>query len=138
IRRLTLALETKTLTLARLASTDSLTGLGNRRSLEERLPIELERANRYVCSVSIIMIDIDHLREVNRSHNHETGDEVLRFAGQIIQKMTRAADLSFRYSGEIFVVIAPETTAAHAQELGERLRKAFSRQSPEASAAGAQ
>jgi diguanylate cyclase (GGDEF)-like protein len=138
IRRLTQDLETKTRTLALLASTDSLTGLHNRRSLDERLPIELERANRYDRSVSLLMLDIDRFKLVNDAHGHEAGDEVLSFAGDLIRDVTRAADLSFRYGGEEFVVIAPETTAAHAGELGERLRVAFSSRSANVCRAGEQ
>jgi diguanylate cyclase (GGDEF)-like protein len=138
IRHLTQDLETKTRTLALLASTDSLTGLHNRRSLDERLPIELERANRYDRPVSLLMLDIDRFKRVNDAYGHEVGDEVLSFAGDLVRDVTRAADLSFRYGGEEFVVIAPETTSAHAGELGERLRAAFAARSGAACRAGVQ
>ncbi len=138
IRRLTQDLETKTRTLALLASTDALTGLHNRRSLDERLPIELERANRYDRPVSLLMLDIDRFKHVNDGYGHEAGDEVLSFTGDLVRDVTRAAALGFRYGGEEFVIIAPETTAAHAGELGERLRTAFASRSAAACRAGGQ
>lgn len=125
IRRLTQALETHNRALDRIAYVDALTGLLNRRSFEERLPAELERANRYRRPVAVLMADVDHFKAINDTHGHEAGDRVLALIGRLLRERLRSADMGFRYGGEELVVIAPETDSARAREAGERLRRAF-------------
>lgn len=138
IRRLTRALEEKSRALGQLAKIDALTGLENRRMLDERLPKEVERARRYGRELSLLMMDVDHFKKVNDTHGHDVGDEVLVCLGGVLKGNVREADFAHRYGGEEFVVVAPETGLDAAVELAERLRAAFHRASGGASAAGAQ
>ncbi|GAB5543693.1 MAG: diguanylate cyclase [Sandaracinaceae bacterium] len=138
IRRLTRALEEKSRALGQLAKIDGLTGLENRRMLDERLPKEAERARRYGRELSLLMMDVDHFKKVNDTHGHDVGDEVLVCLGGVLRAGVREADFAHRYGGEEFVVLAPETGLDAAVELAERLRGAFHAASAKASVAGAQ
>ncbi len=136
IRQLTRALEDKTQQLARLAHLDALTGIANRRSFDLRLGDEVERAVRYSHPLALLMIDIDHFKQVNDEFGHTTGDQVLAFFGKLLTAQTRGCDLPYRYGGEEFAVLAPETESAPAVRLAERLRTAFEERSVDASMAG--
>jgi len=136
IRELTKDLEAKSRALARLASVDALTGLANRRSLEERLPAELERAHRYERPLAVLMMDLDHFKRVNDAYGHAVGDAVLAFFGNLMGEIVRGCDLVYRYGGEEFVVIAPETASKPAVHVAERVRRAFELRSPSATSAG--
>lgn len=93
------------------ATTDSLTGLANRRTLHARLEGEIERARRYQLPLSLLMFDIDDFKKLNDTYGHPAGDEVLRMIGGILSReMRRGSDLAARYGGEEFCVIAPNTT----------------------------
>jgi len=138
IRRLTQALEDQTRTLDRIAHVDALTGLFNRRSLEERLPIELERSNRYRRPVAVVMADLDHFKRVNDLHGHEGGDRILLLIGRLMRESLRGADMGFRYGGEELLIIAPETESSRASELAERLRHAFEKATAEEGGIGRQ
>lgn len=107
----------------RLAITDGLTGLYNRRYFEERLEEETRRAKRYSRPVSIIMIDIDFFKQYNDTLGHLKGDEVLVQMGQILQRYSRETDITARYGGEEFVMILPETDGQNAGRLAERVRE---------------
>ncbi len=138
IRRLTLDLETKGKTLARLANLDPLTGVENRRSMDERLAQELARARRYKHPLSVLMLDLDHFKRVNDDFGHAVGDAVLVFLGQLLEEITRTCDMVHRYGGEEFVIIVPETGSKAAMLLGERIRAAVIARSPTATEAGRQ
>ncbi len=103
---------------------DPLTGLFNRRQVEEELRKELDRADRHGRPLSLAMMDADHFKRINDGHGHQTGDEVLRVLARRCQKILRSHDLIGRYGGEEFVIVFPETTLAEAAVVAERLRAA--------------
>ena len=110
-------------TLSEVARTDSLTGLLNRRGFEERLEDELRRASRTGGSVSLVVGDLDHFKLVNDRYGHHVGDEALRkFSGLVIESK-RSIDGAGRIGGEEFALVLPETDAAGAHVLAERLRR---------------
>jgi diguanylate cyclase (GGDEF)-like protein len=104
-----------------LARTDALTGLFNRRTLEEELKRELGRAARDHRPVSVLLIDIDNLKVVNDTLGHSAGDRLLKACGAAWHGRLRSADLLARYGGDEFAVILPECAMSHAVEVGERL-----------------
>jgi diguanylate cyclase (GGDEF)-like protein/PAS domain S-box-containing protein len=110
--------------LRELAMHDPLTGLFNRRHVEEELRKELDRADRHGRPLALAMMDADHFKRVNDCHGHQTGDEVLRAIARRCQKILRSHDLLGRYGGEEFVIVFPETTLAEAVVVAERLRAA--------------
>lgn len=110
--------------LAALATLDGLTGLTNHRVFKETLAEEVQRARRYQLPLSLIVADVDHFKSYNDSFGHPAGDDVLKAAGRLLQRVARATDLVARYGGEEFAVILPNTTAAQAAEVAERLRVA--------------
>jgi len=101
---------------------DALTGLYNRRYLEEVLERELRRASRAVQSLGILMIDLDHFKGFNDTYGHEAGDAVLREIGASLTKGVRAEDFVCRFGGEEFVVILPTADPAASRARAERLR----------------
>lgn len=106
----------------RLARTDPLTGLANRRVLQERLQAEIRRARRYEHPLALMMIDLDYFKAYNDTHGHPAGDDVLRRLAGLLQDAVRETDLVARYGGEEFVVLLPETDALQALEVAEKLR----------------
>jgi diguanylate cyclase (GGDEF)-like protein len=102
---------------------DPLTGLANRRFFQEILLRELRRAQRSNQPVSLIIADIDHFKEVNDTHGHYVGDEVLEQVGSIMLASVRVTDFVIRYGGEEFVVLMPETRIADAVQVADKLRK---------------
>lgn len=106
---------------------DPLTGLYNRRYLEETASREAARARRHQQPLSALMIDIDHFKQVNDTFGHATGDAVLRQVGRQLQQHVRAEDVLCRYGGEEFVVLLPDCPAALAVERAEILRRAVER-----------
>src|ERR671918_267375 len=107
-----------------LARTDSLTGLFNRRTMEEELARELERAARDKRPVTVLLIDVDNLKEVNDTLGHSAGDRLLKACGAAWHERLRSADLLARYGGDEFAVILPDCSMDHALVVGERLREA--------------
>jgi diguanylate cyclase (GGDEF)-like protein len=107
----------------RLAITDSLTGLYNRRYLASILEEEVKRSARYAHPLSFVMIDIDHFKFYNDRHGHPMGDEVLRTLARLLRESVRDVDTVFRYGGEEFSVLAPELDKEDVSFLAERLRK---------------
>ncbi len=105
------------------ADHDGLTRIHNRRSFDERLVQELKRHQRYRQPLSLLMIDVDHFKQVNDTFGHLAGDEVLRRIGQILQDSLRSTDLAARYGGEEFAVLLPHTPEQDSQKLAERIRK---------------
>jgi diguanylate cyclase (GGDEF)-like protein len=104
--------------------TDALTGLYNRRYLDETLPRELTRAARKDLPVAVIMLDVDHFKPFNDNYGHEAGDAVLRSLAGLMQKHARGGDILCRYGGEEFAMIMPEMTAAIAAGRAARLCEA--------------
>src|SRR5690606_35828458 len=106
----------------RMAVTDGLTELANRKKLDSILAEEVARARRYGRELSVLMLDIDHFKSINDTHGHLTGDYVLRGLASILQKRLRPNDQLGRYGGEEFCAILPETSAASAARIAEDLR----------------
>ncbi len=101
---------------------DPLTGLFNRRYMEESLQREISKAKRQAATLALFMLDLDHFKEVNDTYGHVTGDWVLRRLGEIIRHNIREEDVACRYGGEEFVVIFPNISAADARGRAEELR----------------
>lgn len=118
------ALKSTEAVLRRLSITDSLTGAYNRRHFIEEAQRELERARRYGRPLSILLMDLDFFKQINDTFGHLTGDETLRRFVQTSQKLLRGCDVLGRLGGEEFGVLLPETDAAGAAVLGERIRAA--------------
>lgn len=108
--------------LIRIASHDFLTGLLNRREMFNRLHTEICRVDRIEKSLSVVMIDIDHFKDINDRYGHVTGDKVLKEVSRILKGHLREYDFICRYGGEEFLVAAPETSLEVARDLAERLR----------------
>lgn len=102
--------------------TDELTGCFNRRKLKEDLKEELERAERYKNNLSVLMLDIDWFKEYNDFHGHQMGDKLLVRLVRTLSYNIRFTDKLYRYGGEEFVVLLPETREAEAKEVAEKLR----------------
>jgi len=109
--------------LERLSTTDTLTGLSNRRHLMNLLAQEVERAKRGGNSFSILMLDVDHFKKYNDNHGHQAGDEVLARIGTVLRNSIRPYDCAARYGGEEFLVMLSGTSLAPAKETAERIRK---------------
>ncbi|MCC7700921.1 diguanylate cyclase [Janthinobacterium sp. GW460P] len=110
--------------LEQQATTDPLTGLGNRRMMTLRLGEELERAQRFGHTLSLLMIDIDYFKRINDGHGHNAGDRAIVAMAQVLRGVTRAMDTAARFGGEEFVLLMPETPLPVALEVAERLRMA--------------
>jgi diguanylate cyclase (GGDEF)-like protein len=106
-----------------LSITDKLTQIYNRVKLDNVLNHEIDYANRYRTDFSVILIDIDHFKQVNDVHGHNTGDAVLIFMAQILKENIRNSDILGRWGGEEFLIILPQTTAKQAFDLAEKIRK---------------
>lgn len=109
--------------LALHASQDALTGLGNRRHLDQHLPGLLQAAMASQRDVALAVVDIDHFKQINDQHGHSLGDRVLVQLAQMLRENTRTGDLIARIGGEEFVLALPETDLVHATEVCERLRE---------------
>jgi diguanylate cyclase (GGDEF)-like protein len=106
-----------------LAYIDGLTGMFNRRYFELRMAEEIERVQRYDAELSVIMIDLDNFKKLNDEFGHLLGDETLRQVSTIFSQNLRKVDIACRYGGEEFVILAPQTSAAHAYAVAEKLRR---------------
>lgn len=138
IRRLTRALEVRTRRLAHLANIDNLTGLLNRRTLEERLEQEVDHSLMTGAPLSAMMIDLDHFKAVNDTHGHDVGDTILACLSQVLDEVVRPTDLAFRYGGEEFIVLCPNTSAESAEQVAERIVVNFRQRTEETHATGKQ
>lgn len=114
----------RTKELERLAHTDALTGVFNRRGLIDHLTSEIDRAERYDHQLSLLMVDLDHFKDVNDIYGHLSGDAVLIEAANILSQACRSTDLLGRYGGEEFLLLLPETDKENARQLAERIRLA--------------
>ncbi len=107
----------------KMAETDPLTNIYNRRKFSRLLDQEIQRVERYDRFLSIVMLDIDHFKRVNDTYGHDTGDYVLRRITELIRENIRITDILARYGGEEFVIILPETDVKGASRQIERMRK---------------
>ncbi|MCF4995005.1 diguanylate cyclase [Pseudomonas syringae] len=107
---------------------DPLTGTGNRIAMEQTLHREIEMARRHLQPLSLLMLDIDHFKDVNDSHGHSAGDEVLKAVAASIKGQLRNVDMVFRYGGEEFLILLSNTSRDAAALVGERLRQAAQNQ----------
>jgi diguanylate cyclase (GGDEF)-like protein len=110
------------------ARVDSLTGLANRRALEEVLAAEISRAHRFTHQLAVVLLDLDRFKEINDSFGHAAGDVMLRAVSRLLISLARQGDTVARWGGEEFVVVLPETDLAGAQRFAERLRRAIEAQ----------
>jgi diguanylate cyclase (GGDEF)-like protein len=111
-------------TLLRLAATDPLTGLANRRVLDSRLDEEWRRARRSGQPLSVLFIDVDHFKRFNDAYGHASGDEALITVAECISAaVRRSVDVVARYGGEEFAVVLPDTTAEGALSVAEKIRR---------------
>lgn len=107
--------------LERLVASDPLTGLHNRRALLDRLKQEIERFSRYRQPLALAMLDLDGFKPINDEYGHLFGDQVLRSVGETIMRSVRTLDVAARYGGDEFAVVLPQTEAAGALRVCERL-----------------
>lgn len=109
--------------LKKLSITDPLTGLLNRRYLQERLEEEVARSQRYGRQLSLLMLDIDDFKSYNDSCGHPAGDRLLRYVSEAIMHSVRATDIVARFGGDEFLVLLPETDSDLAMQIAERMRQ---------------
>lgn len=107
------------------STTDELTGLPNRRRFDARLGDELRRANRHGSPMSLLLIDVDKLKDINDRRGHKAGDIALRTVAQTLRETCRETDLAARYGGDEFAVLAPETDVQQGLELASRIQAAL-------------
>jgi len=105
------------------ATRDHLTGVFNRRILDELLGKEMEKAIRHGLPLSVIMLDIDNFKDYNDKYGHLQGDVALRTVTKTIQRLTRKEDFVARYGGEEFIIVLPNTTLNTAQKIADRIRE---------------
>ena len=128
-RDVTLRLETErqlrqaSLTLDRMAHTDALTDLFNRRYFIERLDEEFDRVSRHGSSMSVLIYDLDLFKRINDTYGHDAGDKVLKAIAQVTNQVKRSTDIACRLGGEEFALLLPETDKKGAIRLAQRLRK---------------
>jgi diguanylate cyclase (GGDEF)-like protein len=111
----------KTKQLREQATRDGLTGFFNRRMMDEMVPRELQRAARYHRDMSLAMLDVDGFKAVNDCLGHQEGDRLLRVFADCIRKIVRASDFMYRYGGDEFLILLPETTSEQTDEILKRL-----------------
>jgi diguanylate cyclase (GGDEF)-like protein len=102
---------------------DHLTGCLNKRKLDEDISRELSRANRYGEVFSLLLLDLDHFKQVNDRYGHQAGDEVLKQVVSRVASQLRTADSLYRYGGEEFIIILPHTERGGALTVAERIRR---------------
>ena len=125
LRAMTVSLSARSETLEQAALTDSLTGMQNRRYFDDALREYLEEFRRISKPVGLMILDLDHFKEVNDTHGHDVGDEVLRAVASCLKDMTRYHDVVARLGGEEFAVVAPNMDNDLLMKLAERIRKAI-------------
>jgi diguanylate cyclase (GGDEF)-like protein len=109
------------------AERDSLTGLANRRVLDERLEEELDRSRRYGTHLALILVDLDNFKSVNDRHGHQCGDDVLRAVAPVLAGSLRELDLAGRFGGEEFAIVLPGTSVTSARRIAEQIRRALAK-----------
>jgi two-component system, cell cycle response regulator len=128
VKRLQDELRLRNTELEAISRVDSLTGLPNRRHLQEHLHAEAAAASRHSWTMGVLMVDVDHFKRVNDRFGHDAGDAVLREVANRLASACRAEDVAGRWGGEEFLVIAPATDAAGVAQLGERVRAGIARE----------
>jgi diguanylate cyclase (GGDEF)-like protein len=108
--------------LAALSTTDPLTGVPNRRALDDHLADEMARARRYGTPLAVVMLDLDHFKQLNDHYGHAAGDHVLRHVARVLEGEKRRGDTIARYGGEEFVAILSHADGTAAQSWAERVR----------------
>jgi diguanylate cyclase (GGDEF)-like protein/PAS domain S-box-containing protein len=111
--------------ILKISQTDALTGLANRRTIDQRMHQEMARAERLGCSFSVILCDLDHFKSINDEFGHLVGDRVLVAAAAVLGKQARPYDLPARFGGEEFMILLPESTLADAMTIAQRIRSAI-------------
>jgi two-component system cell cycle response regulator len=124
LRAMTASLSARSETMEQAALTDSLTGMQNRRYFDDALREYLDEFRRISKPVGLMILDLDHFKEVNDTHGHDVGDEVLRAVASCLKDMTRYHDVVARLGGEEFAVVAPNMDNDLLMKLAERIRKA--------------
>lgn len=120
-----IALRTTLSAAEMLAARDQLTGLCNRRNFDQRLESAIARATRHGGAFSLLMLDIDHFKNINDYYGHATGDDVLRRFGEVLNERLRQNDVAARWGGEEFVVLADGTSLENARMLAEHIRESI-------------
>ncbi|MGQ0641319.1 MAG: sensor domain-containing diguanylate cyclase [Gemmatimonadaceae bacterium] len=124
VRERTQQLENLARELEELSLTDQLTGLANRRAIDQKLAEEIQLAVRHSTPLSLLLLDVDHFKQYNDAFGHPAGDEVLRTVGKVLQSHSRATDCAARWGGEEFAVLLRHTGADGARVVAERMRQA--------------
>ena len=120
-----LKLQKNEVEIKKLLMTDWLTGVANRRYLDQRLEKELDRFHRHGNPLSLIMADLDNFKKINDRYGHSVGDKVITVFTKVMKKNIRTIDLISRYGGEEFIIMLPETSLEGAEDLAERIRIAM-------------
>jgi diguanylate cyclase (GGDEF)-like protein len=118
-------METLAQEIYKVAILDALTGLFNRRYIEQRLEDEIARSQRYGSALAVIMFDVDGLKQMNDKHGHTAGDRLLRAFAERLKKATRGSDASARYGGDEFLVVLSECTSENVQRVLTRLEELY-------------
>jgi diguanylate cyclase (GGDEF)-like protein len=111
--------------LRELTITDDLTKLYNMRHFYTQLQLEMDRALRYKSSLSLLLLDVDRFKQYNDTHGHLEGDKILIKLGEVIRECLRKSDTAYRYGGDEFMVLLPETKVHEASKVAERIRALF-------------
>jgi two-component system cell cycle response regulator len=106
-----------------MATTDALTGLLNRRAFLDSMTREVARTKRYNDSLSVILLDVDHFKQINDRRGHAAGDTVLAALGKLLNRAVRTCDVVARWGGEEFVLVLPSTRTEGAEQVAERVRE---------------
>ncbi|RWB60489.1 GGDEF domain-containing protein [Mesorhizobium sp.] len=125
LRAMTVSLSARSQTLEQAALTDGLTGMQNRRYFDDALREYLDEFGRIDKPVGLMILDLDHFKQVNDTHGHDVGDEVLRAVATCLRGMTRYHDVVARLGGEEFAVVTPNMDAELLARFAERIRKAI-------------
>ncbi|MEW9804958.1 GGDEF domain-containing protein [Mesorhizobium marinum] len=125
LRAMTESLSARSQNFERAALTDALTGTQNRRYFDDALKEYLDEFSRVEKPVGLMIVDLDHFKQINDAHGHDVGDEVLRAVGTCLRDMTRYHDVVARLGGEEFAVVAPNMDMEKMVRFAERIRKAI-------------
>ena len=115
-------------TVEKISVTDGLTGLDNHQQMQSLLKNEVVRCQRYASSLSIVMMDIDHFKNINDTYGHQKGDDILVDFASTMKKFCRSNDVAARYGGEEFILVLPETKVKGAFYIAERIREEMASQ----------
>jgi diguanylate cyclase (GGDEF)-like protein len=115
--------------LQRLTIEDQLTGLYNSRHLFDQLDKEINRADRYFYSISLMFIDVDNFKSINDTYGHMIGDKILSLSGQRIKACLRSSDTAYRFAGDEFTILLPETKLSEAKIVADRILAEFAQDS---------